>query len=95
MKHREQIMSNQVSTNRFIYEKSVSCQGYLIIPFVLNIIETKFIYSYILLSYLGHKSQFYKIENPSELYASSIFNIVEIADKQLDHSNVEGKDYFR
>jgi len=90
-------MSNKASANRFLYENSVSCQGYLIIPFVLNKVETEPIFSYKLLSELGHKGQFHKAENPADLYSSTIFNIIEIAKKYLEeHSGVANKeDYFK
>lgn len=90
-------MSNQVSTHRFLYENSVSYQGHLIIPFVLNKVGTEPIYSYTLLSELGHKGQFHKVENPAKLYSSSIVNIIEIAENHLDeYSDVESEeDYFK
>jgi hypothetical protein len=90
-------MANQVSKNWFLYENSFSYQGYLIIPFVLNKVEAEPIYSYTLLSELGHKGQFHNVENPADFYSSTIFNIIKAARKHLEeHSDVESKeDYFK
>lgn len=78
--------------NQFIYEKSVSYRGHLIIPFVFAMADGKAIYSYALLSELGHKGKFHKFQNPAGLYSNSIEGIVEIAKEHLDnHSDVSNK----
>lgn len=90
-------MSNHISIHRFVYENSVSYQGYLIIPFVLEKIEVAHIYSYTLLSELGYKGNFHKLENPAKLYSSSIPNIINVAKKHLEkYSDVNSEvDYFK
>ena len=82
--------------SQFLYEKSVSYKGHLIIPFILGIVESQSIYSYTLLSELGRKGQFHKLENPANICSSSISNIIEVAKKHLDvHSDVVSTvDYF-
>ncbi|VXD24117.1 hypothetical protein [Planktothrix paucivesiculata] len=83
--------------DRFLYEKSISYQGYLIIPFVRVTVSDKKIYSYILLSQLGHKGKFHKSENPADLYCSQLEKIIEIAQDHLDkYSDIIPKgDYFQ
>ena len=49
--------------NRFLYEKSVSYQGYLIIPFLLAKVSGEFIYSYVLLSAQGYEDELHKAKN--------------------------------
>ncbi len=74
--------------SRLLYESSVSYKGYLIIPFVFGKADNYEIYSYKLLSQIGHKSKFHKAENPAEIYGSSINNIVDIAKEHIDeHSD--------
>ncbi|MDY6805009.1 MAG: hypothetical protein SXA11_14555 [Cyanobacteriota bacterium] len=83
--------------SRFFYEKSVSYKGHLIIPFVLTAIGSQSIYSYKLLSELGHKGDFHKVENPTGLFANSFEKIVNIAKEHLDkYSDVASRgDYFK
>jgi len=70
--------------NRLLYDNSVSYKGYLIIPFVFGTADNYAIYSYKLLAAIGHKSMFQKTENPAGLHASSINNIIAIAQEHLD-----------
>ncbi len=83
--------------NRFIYENSVSYQGYLIIPYVLAIANDIPIYSYKLLSELGHKGNFHLGENPTGFYTNSIEKIIKVAQSHLyENSDVESHgDYFK
>ncbi len=74
--------------SRLFYESSVSYRGYLIIPFVFNQVDGHEIYSYKLLSQIGHQSQFHKSENPAGIYGGSIDNIIDIAKEHLDQ-NIE------
>ncbi|MBH8574075.1 hypothetical protein I8752_13810 [Nostocaceae cyanobacterium CENA369] len=79
--------------SRLLYENSVSYQGYLIIPFVFGKADNYEIYSYKLLSEIGHKSKFHKAENPAGIYGSSISNIVAIAKEYIDeHSELVSQD---
>lgn len=70
--------------SRLLYEKSVSYQGYLIIPFVFGTVDKYDIYSYKLLSAVGRKSQFHKADNPAKIYGNSPSNIIEIAKEHID-----------
>ncbi len=70
--------------NRLLYDSSVSYKGYLIIPFVFGTVDNYVIYSYKLLAALGHKSIFHKTENQAGMYASSLSNIIDIAQEHLD-----------
>ena len=80
----------------FLYDKSVSYKGYLIIPFLFSRVESCSIYSYALLSELGHKSKFHTAINPVGLYSSNISNIVNIAQRHIDENVGEfsALDYF-
>ncbi|BDI18771.1 hypothetical protein ANSO36C_45730 [Nostoc cf. commune SO-36] len=69
--------------SRLIYESSVSYKGYLIIPFVFGKADNYEIYSYKLLSEIGHKSQFHKAENPAGIYGSCVSNIIDIAKEHI------------
>ncbi|MBD2534292.1 hypothetical protein H6G97_34145 [Nostoc flagelliforme FACHB-838] len=69
--------------SRLIYESSVSYKGYLIIPFVFGKADGYEIYSYKLLSEIGHKSQFHKAENPAGIYGSCVSNIIDIAKEHI------------
>lgn len=83
--------------SRFLYEKSVSYKGHLIIPFVFGIVDGNPIYSYVLLSELGHKGKFHKSENPVGMYSCSISDIIDIAKSHLDDNSdvVTEGDYFK
>ncbi|MEH2394348.1 MAG: hypothetical protein V7K21_22705 [Nostoc sp.] len=70
--------------NRLLYESSVSYKGYLIIPFVFGQADNYEIYSYKLLSEIGHRNQFHKAENPAKIYGSGVSNIVDIAKEHID-----------
>lgn len=75
--------------SRLLYENSVSYKGHLIIPFVFAIVDNKSIYSYKLLSELGHKGNLHKLENPVGICASGIVEIIDIAKEYLDkNSNI-------
>ncbi|AFZ12227.1 hypothetical protein Cri9333_1330 [Crinalium epipsammum PCC 9333] len=67
-----------------LYEKSASCQGHLIIPFVYSVIQDQHIYSYKLLSARGYKDQFHKSENPAAIYSGSVEGMIEIAKEHLN-----------
>ena len=90
-------MLSQISAHRFLYENSVSYQGHLIIPFLLKKLEIEPIYSYTLLSDLGYKGQFHKVDNPAQVYSNSVSNIIELAKQHLEtHSDINSKiDYFK
>lgn len=69
---------------RLLYEESIAYKGYLIIPFVFSIFNNYKIYSYKLLSGIGNKSKFQKVENPAAIYGSTVENIIGIAKEHLD-----------
>ncbi|MEH2267596.1 MAG: hypothetical protein V7K68_04045 [Nostoc sp.] len=73
--------------SRLLYENSVSYKGYLIIPFVFGKADNYEIYSYKLLSEIGHRSQFHKAENPAGIYGSGVSNIVDIAKEHIDQNS--------
>jgi len=81
---------------RLLYENSVSYKGHLIIPFVFGMANGD-IYSYTLLSELGHKGKFHKVENPAGIYSSRIAAIIDVAKEHLDeHSDIVSMgDYFK
>jgi len=83
--------------NRFLYEKSVPHKGYLIIPFVFGKADYQFLYSYKLLSELGHRGKFHKSENPAGMYSTSIDIIIDVARKHLDKESdiVSRVNYFK
>ena len=70
-----------------LYEKSVSHKGHLIIPFICGGANSQSIYSYKLLSVLGYKGKFHKIENPAGICSNSIDSITEIAKEHLDKNS--------
>ncbi|MHC5766816.1 MAG: hypothetical protein ACYTXI_14585 [Nostoc sp.] len=72
--------------SRLLYEKSVSYQGYLIIPFIFGKADNYEIYSYKMLSEIGHRSKFHKAENPAEIYGSDANNIIDIAKEHIDQN---------
>jgi len=80
-----------------LYDKSVSYKGHLIIPFVFGIADSQCIYSYQLLSELGHKGKFHKSENSVSLYSNTVEGIVAIAKEHLDENSaaVSRDDYFQ
>ncbi len=83
--------------NRFLYENSVSYLGYLIIPYILAIANDNPIYSYKLLSELGHKGNCHLGENSTGFYTNSIEKIIKVAQSHLyENSDVESDgDYFK
>ena len=83
--------------SRLLYEKSVSEQGYLIIPFIFGRVDDQIIYSYTLLSELGHQGKFHKLENPVGICSSSIDGIIKVAKEHLsENSDVAAQDdYFK
>jgi hypothetical protein len=86
-----------VNMSRLIYEKSVSYEGYLIVPFVFDKVDNYEIYSYKLLSELGSKSRFHKKDNPAKIYGNSTDSILQIAKEHID-KNLEfssQSDYFK
>lgn len=84
----EAILGDQkeIKMGRFLYEKSVSYQGYLIIPFVFGMVADQPLCSYQLLSDLGHQGRLHKAINPAGLYADEINSIIEIAKEHLDQT---------
>lgn len=82
---------------RLLYENSISYKGHLIIPFVFGMANGEHIYSYTLLSELGHKGKFHKVENPASIYSSRIAGIIDVAKEHLDeHSDIVSMgDYFK
>lgn len=82
---------------RLLYEQSVIGQGYLIIPFLRGSIAGEEIYSYTLLSELGHRGRFHKAENPSEIFSNTIEGILKVAREYLtQHSEIDrDTDYFK
>lgn len=83
--------------NQLLYENSVSHQGHLIIPFICVTVDGESIYSYKLISELGHKGKFHKADNPAGMYSGKIDIIIDIAKKHLDENSdiVSGSDYFK
>jgi hypothetical protein len=69
--------------NRFLYGKSATYRGYLIIPFVFYRLNALDIYSYCLLSERGNKDKLHKQTNPAKLYSSSLTTILNIAIEHL------------
>ncbi len=82
---------------RLLYEHSVTYRGYLIIPFVGGSIAGEEIYSYALLSELGHRGRFHKTANPSEEFSSRIEDMIKVAQTHLaQHSEIDDDtDYFK
>ena len=82
--------------DRFLYEKSVTYQECLIIPFVYSCIDGQNVYSYALLSEQGYTSLLHQAENPARLYSCKIAGIIAIAKQHLDNQvTLEGSRYFR
>ncbi len=79
-----------------IYEQSVSYQGHLIIPFVFGRADAELIYSYKLLSGLGHRGKFHKSNNPPGMYSDRINGIIEVAREHLKENSdiISSLDYF-
>ncbi len=80
----EEFKPKDSEMSRLLYESSVSYKGYLIIPFIFGKVDNYEIFSYKLLSEIGRKSQFHKVENPAKVYGISIRNIVDIAQEHID-----------
>ena len=82
--------------DRFLYEKSVTYQECLIIPFVFSCVDNQNIYSYALLSEQGYTSILHQAENPAKLYSNDLPGIMAIAQQHLDTQVIlEGTQYFR
>ncbi|MGL5833500.1 MAG: hypothetical protein ACRC1Z_09755 [Waterburya sp.] len=82
--------------DRFLYEKSMTHQECLIIPFVHSYVDGQDIYSYALLCEQGYTSILHQAENPAQLYSRDIREIIAIAQQHLDTQvTLEGSDYFR
>ena len=82
--------------DRFLYEKSVTYQECLIIPFAYSCVDGQNIYSYALLSEQGYTSVLHQAENPAKLYSSEIKEIIAIAQQHIDTQvTLEGSHYFR
>ncbi|HEY9873542.1 MAG TPA: hypothetical protein V6D12_08890 [Candidatus Obscuribacterales bacterium] len=83
--------------NQLLYENSVSYQGHLIIPFIFGMADGEAIYSYQLLSELGHKGKFHKADNPAGMYSGKLDIIIDIAKKHLDENYdiFSHSDYFK
>ncbi|AFY70152.1 hypothetical protein Pse7367_1876 [Thalassoporum mexicanum PCC 7367] len=74
-----------MKAGRYLYEKSISYQGHLVIPFVRSRVNRQPIYSYALLSEIGHKGLFHQSENPTQLYSCHLNRVFEIAKKHLEN----------
>ncbi len=75
---------------RLLYEYSIADCGHLIIPYVFGTVDTDRIYSYQLLSELGHRGSLHKSHNPAGIYSSSLEGIIAIAQEHLEiNSDVE------
>lgn len=82
--------------DRFLYEKSVIYQEYLIIPFLYSCVDGQDIYSYALLSEQGYTSILHQAKNPARLYSGTIKEIIAIAQQHIDTQvTLEGTQYFR
>jgi hypothetical protein len=83
--------------SRFVYEKSITYQEYLIIPFVFSNIDSHDIYSYCLLAEQGYKNQLHKAINPAGLYSSKLEDVIDIAKKHLDEqaTSEQKSNYFQ
>ena len=82
--------------DRFLYEKSVTYQECLIIPFVYSHVNRQEIYSYVLLSEQGYTSILHQAENPAKLYSNDLPGIIAIAQQHIDTQvTLEGSNYFR
>jgi len=78
--------------SRFLYEHSVSHKGFLIIPFVLTMIEDQVVFSYRLLADVGQTSELHRADNPADLCANSMLDIVAIAQTHLNDYIRQGRD---
>jgi len=75
---------------RLLYEYSIADCGHLIIPYVFGTVDPDRIYSYQLLSELGHRGNLHKAHNPAGIHSCSLEGIMAIAKEHLDiHSDVE------
>lgn len=85
------------SPRRLLYEQSVAHNGYLIIPYLYSEIVGTSVYSYRLLSELGHRSDLHRTNNPAGLYSSRLDGVVDIAKEHLDEvvPITKGMDYFK
>lgn len=72
--------------SRLLYEKSLTYQGHLIVPFVFGTLDSQPIYSYKLLSERGSKGKYHKAENPATIYSGSLDEIIKIAKEHLDQN---------
>lgn len=83
--------------SQLLYKKSVSFQGYLIIPFVFTRADEQLIYSYKLLSEWGHKGKFHKSDNPAGIYFNSVEGIIAVAKEHLEQNSdvASNLDYFK
>lgn len=70
---------------RLLYEHSVASHGYLIIPVVVGQVGEETLYSFKLLSELGHHGQFHQQENPSGICETAITSTIAIAQDFLSH----------
>jgi hypothetical protein len=75
---------------QFLYEKSVSDRGHLIVPFVQETVVGQPIYSYRLLSELGHKGKFHQSTNPADIYSGNLLKLIDAAKQHLaEHSDIK------
>jgi len=90
-------LTGEFPMTRLLYEKSISHQGHLIIPFVFARADEQLIYSYKLLSGLSHKGRFNKSDNPAGIYSNRLDSIIDIAKSHLDKNSdlVNSSDYFK
>ncbi|MEL6579369.1 MAG: hypothetical protein AAFQ14_06435 [Cyanobacteria bacterium J06621_12] len=82
--------------DRFLYEKSVTYQECLVIPFLHSYLDDQDIFSYALLSEQGYTSVLHQAENPAKLYANDLPGIIATAQQHIDTQvTLEGSHYFR
>ena len=83
--------------SRFLYEKSISYRGYLIVPFIFGRANSSFIFSYGLLAQSGFQGKFHRAKNPAKLYSSNLGSIISIAKQHLDdfYQGINCVDYFK
>jgi hypothetical protein len=67
----------------FLYEQAHADRGHLIVPFQYAQVSGYPIYSYALLSALGHRGALHQAVNPAQLYSISLDGILDIAQEHL------------
>ncbi len=78
----------------FLYDQSTPERGHLIIPFQYVHVSGYPVFSYGLLSELGHRGPLHRSINPAQLYSSSVEGIVAIAREHLAQADVQSRSSF-